>query len=61
MPGPEEDVRPAGTLRTSLTPDEEALDLLEIAGTPLLKRIAPVVGALAALAFIGWLIRRLMR
>ena len=61
VPGPEEDVRPAGTLRTSRTPDEEALDLLEIAGTPLLKRIAPVVGALAALAFIGWLIRRLMR
>ncbi|MBT2224397.1 SRPBCC family protein [Nonomuraea sp. NEAU-A123] len=61
VPSPEEDVRPAGTLRTSLTPDEEALDLLEIAGTPLLKRLAPVVGALAALLFIGWLIRRLMR
>ena len=61
VPGPEEDVRPAGTLRTSLTPDEEALDLLEIAGTPLLKRVAPVVGALAALLLIGWLIRRLMR
>ncbi|HUR03309.1 MAG TPA: SRPBCC family protein [Nonomuraea sp.] len=61
VPGAEEDVRPAGTLRTSLTPDEEALDLLEIAGTPLLKRVAPVVGALAALLFIGWLIRRLMR
>jgi carbon monoxide dehydrogenase subunit G len=61
VPAPEEDVRPAGTLRTSLTPDEEALDLLEIAGTPLLKRIAPIAGALAALLFIGWLIRRLMR
>ncbi|MFD1542370.1 SRPBCC family protein [Nonomuraea guangzhouensis] len=61
VPSPEEDVRPAGTLRTSLTPDEEALDLLEIAGTPLLKRVAPVVGALAALLLIGWLIRRLMR
>ncbi|MEU4232450.1 SRPBCC family protein [Nonomuraea sp. NPDC026600] len=61
VPSPEEDVRPAGTLRTSLTPDEEALDLLEIAGTPLLKRVAPVAGALAALLLIGWLIRRLMR
>ncbi|WP_219460378.1 SRPBCC family protein [Nonomuraea rhizosphaerae] len=61
LPAPEEDVRPTGTLRTSLTPDEEALDLLEIAGAPLLKRIAPIAGAVAALVFIGWLIRRLMR
>lgn len=61
VPGPEEDVRPAGTLRTSRTPDEEALDLLEIAGTPLLKRLAPVAGAIAGLLLIGWLIRRLMR
>ncbi|MCA2224382.1 SRPBCC family protein [Nonomuraea aurantiaca] len=61
VPGPEEDVRPAGTLRTSRTPDEEALDLLEIAGTPLLKRLAPVAGAIAGLLLLGWLIRRLMR
>ncbi|MEU7741559.1 SRPBCC family protein [Nonomuraea sp. NPDC049158] len=61
VPGPEEDVRPAGTLRTSRTPDEEALDLLEIAGTPLLKRLAPIAGAIAGLLFLGWLIRRLMR
>ncbi|WP_433512622.1 SRPBCC family protein [Nonomuraea sp. CA-143628] len=61
VPGPEEDVRPAGTLRTSRTPDEEALDLLEIAGTPLLKRLAPVAGAVAGLLLIGWLIRRFMR
>ncbi|MEV0591974.1 SRPBCC family protein [Nonomuraea cavernae] len=58
---PDQDVRPTGTLRTSRTPDEEALDLLEIAGTPLLKRLAPVAGAVAALLLIGWLIRRLMR
>ncbi|MFI7450595.1 SRPBCC family protein [Nonomuraea sp. NPDC049714] len=58
---PEPDVRPSGTTRTSLTPDEEALDLLEIAGRPLLKRVAPVLGALAALVFVGWLIRRLTR
>lgn len=55
------DVHPTGTLRTSRTPDEEALDLLEIAGTPLLKRVAPVVGAIAVLIFIGWLIRRMLR
>ena len=58
---PEPDVRPSGTTRTSLTPDEEALDLLEIAGRPLLKRVAPVLVALAALVFAGWLIRRLTR
>ncbi|NUW40802.1 SRPBCC family protein [Nonomuraea rhodomycinica] len=58
---PEPELRPAGTLRTSRSPDEEALDLLEIAGAPLLKRLAPVAGALVALAFAIWLIRRLMR
>ena len=56
---PEPEVRPSGTTRTSLTPDEEALDLLEIAGRPLLKRVAPVLGGLAALLLLGWLIRRL--
>ncbi|GAA3185783.1 SRPBCC family protein [Nonomuraea roseoviolacea subsp. carminata] len=60
-PEPEPELRPAGTLRTSRSPDEEALDLLEIAGAPLLKRLAPVAGALVALAFAIWLIRRLMR
>ncbi len=58
---PEQETRPAGTLRTSLTPDEEALNLLEIAGKPLLKRIAPVLAGLAALLFAVWLIRRLTR
>ena len=58
---PEEDVRPAGTLRTSRTPDEEALDLLEIAGAPLLKRVAPIVGAVAVLLILAWVIRRLLR
>lgn len=57
----EEDVRPSGTLRTSRTPDEEALDLLEIAGAPLLKRIAPIVGAIAGIALLVWLIRRIVR
>ncbi|TYB47580.1 carbon monoxide dehydrogenase [Nonomuraea sp. PA05] len=60
-PAPEQDVRPAGTLRTSRSPDEEALDLLEIAGQPLLKRLAPIAGGIAALLVLIWVIRRLMR
>ncbi|MEV6031835.1 SRPBCC family protein [Nonomuraea sp. NPDC051941] len=58
---PEPESRPAGTTRTSRTADEEALDLLEIAGQPLLKRLAPVAGALVALLVIVWVIRRLRR
>jgi uncharacterized protein len=54
------EAHPAGTARTSRTADEEALDLLEIAGVPLLKRVAPVVAGLAALVFVVWLVRRLL-
>ncbi|GAA3841719.1 SRPBCC family protein [Sphaerisporangium flaviroseum] len=54
------EAHPAGTARTSRTADEEALDLLEIAGVPLLKRVAPVVAGLAALIFIVWLVRRVL-
>jgi uncharacterized protein len=61
VPAPEEDVRPAGTIRTSRTPDEEALDLLEVAGQPLLKRLAPVAGAIVGLLLVLWVIRRLRR
>ncbi|MER7362077.1 SRPBCC family protein [Nonomuraea wenchangensis] len=50
-----------GTVRTSRSPDEEALDLLEIAGQPVLKRLAPVAGALAALLIVIWIVRRLRR
>lgn len=57
----EEATRPVGTLRTSRTPDEEALDLLEIAGQPLLKRLAPVAGVVAVLIVIAWVIRRIRR
>ncbi|WP_406318726.1 SRPBCC family protein [Streptosporangium sp. NBC_01639] len=55
------DAHPAGTSRTSLTPEEEALDLMEIAGIPLLKRAAPVAAGLAGLVLAGWLIRRTLR
>ncbi|GIH75735.1 SRPBCC family protein [Planobispora longispora] len=56
-----QDPHPAGTARTSLTPDEEALDLLEVAGVPLLKRAAPLAAALAGLFLLAWLIRRALR
>ncbi|MCG5217258.1 SRPBCC family protein [Streptosporangium sp. KLBMP 9127] len=55
------ETRPAGTARTSRTPDEEALDLLEIAGAPLFRRLAPVAAALLGLLLAGWLIRKLVR
>ncbi|MEV0146643.1 MULTISPECIES: SRPBCC family protein [unclassified Nonomuraea] len=60
-PEPEQERQPGGTPRTARSADEEALDLLELAGMPLLKRLAPVAGVLLALAFAAWLIRRLMR
>ncbi|MFF0307325.1 SRPBCC family protein [Streptosporangium sp. NPDC004379] len=55
------DAHPAGTSRTSLTPDEEALDLMEIAGMPLLRRAAPLLAAVAGLAVAAWLTRRALR
>jgi len=61
VPSETRDPSPAGTLRTSRTPEEEALDLLEVAGMPVLKRVAPVVGGLVLLAVLVWLIRRLVR
>ncbi|GAA0387385.1 carbon monoxide dehydrogenase subunit G [Acrocarpospora corrugata] len=56
--GQAREAHPAGTSRTSRTPDEEALDLLEIAGAPVLKRLAPALAALGLLALVFWLIRR---
>lgn len=55
------DIHPAGTSRTSRTPDEEALDLMEIAGLPLLKRVAPPITVLIGLVLTGWLIRWALR
>jgi carbon monoxide dehydrogenase subunit G len=54
------EAHPAGTARTYRTADEEALDLLEIAGIPLLKRFAPVVAGLAVVIFLAWLARRVI-
>ncbi|WP_214109447.1 SRPBCC family protein [Acrocarpospora catenulata] len=66
VPSPPEEslsreAHPAGTMRTSRTPDEEALDLLEIAGAPVLRRLAPVLAAAGVLAVVIWLIRRSRR
>ncbi|TDD39595.1 carbon monoxide dehydrogenase [Nonomuraea terrae] len=61
VPETEEELRPVATLRASRTADEEALDLLEVAGQPLLKRLAPVAGAVAVLLLIVWVIRRITR
>jgi carbon monoxide dehydrogenase subunit G len=61
VPEPEAEARPGGTQRTSRTAEEEALDLLEVAGQPVLKRLAPVAAALVALLVIAWVIRRLRR
>ncbi|GII88591.1 hypothetical protein Ssi03_65810 [Sphaerisporangium siamense] len=52
------EAHPAGTTRTSRTAEEEALDLLRIAGVPMLKRVAPLVAALTAVAVLAWLVRR---
>ncbi|GIH89526.1 SRPBCC family protein [Planobispora siamensis] len=54
----DQDPHPGGTSRTSRTPEEEALDLLEVAGIPLLKRVAPLVAAVAAVTLLAWLVRR---
>ncbi|WP_248965906.1 SRPBCC family protein [Sphaerisporangium perillae] len=54
------EAHPAGTARTSRTAEEEALDLLEIAGVPLLKRLAPAVAGLAVVVFLAWLVRRIL-
>ncbi|MBO3747077.1 SRPBCC family protein [Streptosporangiaceae bacterium NEAU-GS5] len=61
VPSESRDPSPAGTLRTSRTPEEEALDLLEVAGVPVLKRLAPLVGGLVLLGVLIWVIRRLTR
>lgn len=39
-------------------PEPEAIDLLEHAGSPVLKRVVPVLGVALAAAFVVWLVRR---
>ncbi|MEV5413827.1 SRPBCC family protein [Thermopolyspora sp. NPDC052614] len=56
---PSERERPGAATRASRTAEEEALDLLEVAGAPVLKRVLPALGVLAAIGLVIWLIRRL--
>jgi carbon monoxide dehydrogenase subunit G len=53
--------RPAVPTRSSRTAEEEALDLLEVAGMPVLKRVLPALGALAAIGLVIWLIRKIVK
>jgi hypothetical protein len=39
-------------LRTGRPPDEDAIDLLSVAGFPVLKRVLPAFGAAAAVLLI---------
>lgn len=55
---PSERERPGAATRASRTAEEEALDLLEVAGVPVLKRALPALGALAAVILVIWLVRR---
>ncbi|GAA4581151.1 hypothetical protein GCM10023194_11540 [Planotetraspora phitsanulokensis] len=55
------DTQPEGVSRVYRSAEEEALDLLEVAGAPLLRRLAPALGALAAVAVLAYLVRRLLR
>lgn len=49
---------PAPAAPAPSRPPAEAIDLLETAGSPVLRRVAPLLGALAVLA---WVVRRLRR
>jgi hypothetical protein len=40
---------------------DESLDLLSLVGPVIVKRLAPVVGAAAAVALLTWGIRRVIR
>ena len=40
---------------------DDSLDLLSLVGPVIVKRLAPVVGAAAAVAALTWGIRRVMR
>ncbi|WP_308817087.1 SRPBCC family protein [Pseudonocardia alni] len=60
-PGPGEQAAPAPVKRTYQPQSSpvEAIDLLDSAGAPVLKRLAPVLGGVGALVLLVVLIRRL--
>jgi uncharacterized protein len=54
--GADRETGPAG--QTAQRRTEDTIDLLDVAGGPVLQRAAPVLAALAVLALIVWLVRR---
>jgi len=52
---------PSGNGAARTRPSDEAIDLLGVAGTPILSRLAPIAGALAALFLLVSLLRRRTR
>jgi hypothetical protein len=47
----------AGTPRAARPPDEDAIDLLSVAGFPVLKRALPVIGGAAAVLLVFFRVR----
>lgn len=61
-PSPGPPPAPAAAVRQGPTrPRDEAIDLLDVAGGPVFKRAAPVVGGLAALLLLIFAVRRRRR
>jgi carbon monoxide dehydrogenase subunit G len=53
---PEADAKPADAIRKIDSPEPEPVDLLDTAGTPVAKRVGPVLIAIAAL----WILKKLL-
>jgi uncharacterized protein len=49
------------TVRTIDSPEVAPVDLLEMGGTPVLKRLVPVIGVVTALLLLAFLVRRRRR
>jgi carbon monoxide dehydrogenase subunit G len=58
---PSATVRPEAARPAPVQPADDHLDLLSIAGPVIVKRLAPVVGAAAAVALLTWTARRIFR
>lgn len=58
-PEPSDVSGPAPSVRSVDGPEAEPVDLVEVAGGSLVKRIAPVIGVIVALLVVRWLLRRL--
>lgn len=58
-PAPGERATPAPAVRQPQSSPVEAIDLLDSAGAPVLKRLAPVLGGLAAFTLLFLIVKRL--